>query len=393
MATQSPLIIAGIDMGSSTTRVVITEHTDTDAQPRVIGVGKMETLGISKGYVVHEAEAVQSLSTAISRAEKMAGVQLERAYVSVGGISLETHHKKTELQLTRREVTEKDISLLQYQVTEEFLHTVKNKSVLHVIALHYYLDDEELFADPIGLSGAKLSADFSLVTCLTQHRDGLVSVVSAAGIDIIDIIASPIAASVIALPKRSRIAGAALVDIGSETLSLSVFEHDALVHVAVIPCGSSLITNDLALGLQISLEEAESLKANKRTEKVPVSKRKVLDIIEARVMDMLEIIQRRLTLWGKDRLLPGGITIIGGGSHHENIDTYVRTYLKLPAQILETEKLIPSKKGLDNGWFSAYGLCLLGDQQPTYRTSGITIKKFLKDTQSGLKSFIEQFLP
>lgn len=380
-------------MGSSTTRVVITERTENDTQPRVIGVGKMETMGISKGYVVHESEAVQSLLQAISRAEKMAGVTLERAYVSIGGISLETHHQSTEIPLTKKDISEKDLNMLRYQVTEEFSHTTKNKTILHVIPLHYYLDDEELFADPIGLSGNKLSADFSLVTCLTQHKDGLVSVVSQAGIDIIDIIASPIAASVIALPKRSRIAGAALVDIGSETLSLSVFEHDALVHVAVIPCGSSLITNDLALGLQISLEEAESLKANKQTEKVPVSKRKVLDIIEARVMDMLEIIQKKLTLWNKDRLLPGGITIIGGGSHHENIDTYVRTYLKLPAQILETEKLIPSKKGLDNGWFSAYGLCLLGDREPSYRTSGITIKKFLKDTQHGIKDFLEQFLP
>jgi cell division protein FtsA len=393
MASQSPLIIAGIDMGSSTTRVVITEHTETDAQPRVIGIGKMETMGISKGYVVHEAEAVQSLLQAITRAEKMAGVQLERAYISIGGISLETHHITTQIELTKREITDRDISMLRYQVTNEFSHTTKNKTILHAIPLRFTLDDEELFADPIGLSGNVLSAEFSLVTCLTQHRDGLVSVVSAAGIDIIDIVASPIAASVIALPKRARTAGAALVDIGSETLSLSVFEHDALVHVAVIPCGSSLITNDLALGLQISLEEAESLKANKQTEKVPVSKRKVLDIIEARIMDMLEIIQRRLISWSKDRLLPGGITIIGGGSNHENIDTYVRTFLKLPAQVLETEKLIPSKKGLDNGWFSAYGLCLLGDQQPTYRTSGITIKKFLKDTQSGLKSFIEQFLP
>jgi cell division protein FtsA len=127
MASQSPLIIAGIDMGSSTTRVVITEHTETDAQPRVIGIGKMETMGISKGYVVHEAEAVQSLLQAITRAEKMAGVQLERAYISIGGISLETHHITTQIELTKREITDRDISMLRYQVTNEFSHPTNER--------------------------------------------------------------------------------------------------------------------------------------------------------------------------------------------------------------------------------------------------------------------------
>ena len=390
---QSPSIIVGIDMGSSTTRVIITEHSEGETQPRVIGIGQAETSGISKGYVIHEREAVQSLIQAVKRAEKMAGVLVERAYISIGGISLETHHRTSKINLTRKEITEKDITALQHQVINEFLSQARNKTVLHAIPLQYVLDGEELFADPIGLSGNELVIDYSLVTCLTQHRDGLISVISQAGVDIIDTIASPIAASVIALAKRSRVAGSALVDIGSETLSLSVFEHDALIHVAVIPCGSSLITNDLALGLQISLDDAESIKSHQSAEKVTAPKKKITEIIEARVLDMLEIIQRKLVLWKRDRLLPGGITLIGGGSHHENIETYVRTFLKLPAQVMQSERLIPSKKGLDNGWFCAYGLCLLGDEQPSYRASGVTVKKLFKDTRSSIKQFIEQFLP
>ncbi len=393
MMPQTPSIIAGIDIGSTTTRVIITEHAGTGMSPRVIGVGKSETIGISKGYVVHEEEAVRSLITAIRMAEKMANIKLERAYVCIGGISLETHHRTSSINLTKKDISSKDILTLHHEVTEQFLDHTKNKSVLHTIPLQYKLDGEDLFADPIGLSGGQLAADFSLVTCLTQHKDGLVSVVSRAGIDIIDIIASPIASSVIALSQRSRIAGSALVDIGSETLSISIFEHDALVHVAVIPCGASLITNDLALGLQVSLDEAEEIKFGKKIDRTNVSKRKVLDIVEARIMDIMEIIEKRLVLWGKDRLLPGGITMIGGGSQHENIDTYARNYLKLPVTIVQTEKVIPSKKGLDASWFSAYGLCFLGNQNPQYRTSGITLKKFWKDTRGTIRDFFEQFLP
>ena len=393
MMPQTPSIIAGIDIGSTTTRVIITEHAGTGMSPRVIGVGKSDTIGISKGYVVHEEEAVRSLISAIRMAEKMANIKLERAYVCIGGISLETHHKNSSINLTKKDISAKDILSLHHQVTEQFLDHTKNKSVLHTIPLQYKLDNEDLFADPIGLSGNQLSADFSLVTCLTQHKDGLVSVVSRAGIDIVDIIASPIASSVIALSQRARIAGAALIDIGSETLSISIFEHDALVHVAVIPCGASLITNDLALGLQVSLDEAEEIKFGKKIDRTTVSKRKVLDIVEARIMDIMEIIEKRLVLWSKDRLLPGGITMIGGGSQHENIDTYARNYLKLPVTIVQTEKVIPSKKGLDAAWFSAYGLCFLGNQNPQYRTSGITLKKFWKDTRGTIRDFFEQFLP
>lgn len=393
MMPQTPSIIAGIDIGSTTTRVIITEHAGTGMSPRVIGVGKSETIGISKGYVVHEEEAVRSLITAIRMAEKMANIKLERAYVCIGGISLETHHRNSSINLTKKDISAKDILSLHHQVTEQFLDHTKNKSVLHTIPLQYKLDGEDLFADPIGLSGGQLAVDFSLVTCLTQHKDGLVSVVSRAGIDIIDIIASPIASSVIALSQRSRIAGSALIDIGSETLSISIFEHDALVHVAVIPCGASLITNDLALGLQVSLDEAEEIKFGKKIDRTTVSKRKVQDIVEARIMDIMEIIEKRLVLWGKDRLLPGGITMIGGGSQHENIDTYARNYLKLPVTIVQTEKVIPSKKGLDPAWFSAYGLCFLGNQNPQYRVSGITLKKFWKDTRGTIRDFFEQFLP
>lgn len=390
---QGPTIIAGIDIGSTTTRVIITEHAGSGMHPRVIGVGKTETIGISKGYVVHEEEAVRSLHSAIKMAEKMANVTLDRAYVCIGGISLETHHQSSSIHLQRKEISTKDTLMLRSQAIEDFLVKTKNKTVLHAIPLNYVLDDEELFADPIGLSGSELSAHFSLVTCLTQHRDGLVSVVSRAGIDIIDIVASPVAASVVTLSQRAKTAGCALVDIGAETLSLSVFEHDALVHVAVIPCGASLITNDLALGLQVSLDEAESIKFGKKIDRTPVGKRKVLDIVEARIMDMMEIIQKRLTLWNRDRLLPGGITLIGGGSQHENIDTYVRTFLKLPVHTVSADKIIPSKRGLDASWFSVYGVCFLGDQDPTYRTSGITIKKFLKDARGSIRNFLEQFLP
>ncbi len=391
MLQQTPSIIAGIDIGSHMTRVIITEHAGSDTPPRVIGVGRSETTGITKGTVVDEGEAARSLARAIRMAEHMAQVSLERAYVCIDGMTLETHHVTGSIHPQKKDISQKDINLLIQQVSDQFHSEEHNRTILHCIPLVYFLDNQELSTEPIGLSGATLSARFSVVSCLTQHNDNIVSVVSKTGIDIIDLIASPIASSVVTLSKRARTAGSAIVDIGSDMLTLSIFEHDALIHVATIACGSNLITNDLALGLQITLEEAELLKLGKK--QMDKSKRKILDITEARVIDIMEVIQKKLTVWNKKGLLPGGITLIGGGSQIENMETYAKTSLKLPAHVPNASKIIPCKKILGNAWLPVYGLCMLGDQKPQFRAAGINIKKIFKDTRNIVKDFLSEFLP
>lgn len=392
MTPQSPSIIAGIDIGSNTIRVIITEQVENENLPRVIGVGRSTTSGVTKGYIINENEILQPLVSAIRMAETMAGVKLDRVYVCMNSISLKTTHVTNSLSLEKKTISEKDITYIVHQVSDDFNYQEKNRSLLHTIPLTYYLDGEELFANPVGLNGDKLSIKYALVSCLTQHRDSLISVISNAGLDITDIVASPIATSTVSLPRRVQAAGAALIDIGAETLSVSIFENNTLVHTAVIPCGANFITNDLALGLQISLEDAEMIKLGKQTEKT-VTRRRVQDIIEARITDMADIIKKKLVLWNRDRLLPGGITLVGGGSHYEHMNTHIRNHLKLPTQTIQSEKIIPSKKSLNNSWLAVYGVCLLGNQQPQYRSTGISLKKVFKDIKDSTKSFIEQFLP
>lgn len=392
MTPQSPSIIAGIDIGSNTIRVIITEQVENENLPRVIGVGRSTTSGVTKGYIINEDEISQPLTSAIRMAETMAGVKLDRVYVCMNSISLKTTHVTNSLSLEKKTISEKDITYIVHQISDDFNYQEKNRSLLHTIPLTYYLDGEELFANPIGLNGDKLSIKYALVSCLTQHRDSLISVISKAGLDITDIVASPIATSTVSLPKRVQAAGAALIDIGAETLSVSIFENNTLVHTAVIPCGANFITNDLALGLQISLEDAEMIKLGKQTEKT-VTRRRVQDIIEARITDMADIIKKKLVLWNRDRLLPGGITLVGGGSHYEHMNTHIRNHLKLPTQTIQSEKIIPSKKSLNNSWLTVYGVCLLGNQQPQYRSTEISLKKVFKDIKDSTKSFIEQFLP
>ncbi len=392
MIPQSPSIIAGIDIGSNTIRVIITEQTESDSHPRVIGIGKSVTSGVTKGYIINEDEVFMALTSAIRAAETMAGIKLDRVYVCMNSVSLKTDHITNTISLEKKIISERDISYIIHQTRDNFHQQNKNRSLLHTIPLAYYLDREELFAHPIGLTGKELSIKYSLVSCLTQHQDGFISVISKAGLDIIDIIASPIAAGVVALPKRVRSAGAALVDIGAETLSISIFEYDNLIHTAVVPCGANFITNDLALGLQISLDDAELIKLGKNIEKT-VTRRRVQDIIEARILDMADIIKKKLASWNRDRLLPGGITLVGGGSHYEHMNTLIRNHLKLPTQTIQIEKIIPSKRILDNAWVAVYGACLLGNQQPNYRSTGISLRKVFKDIKDSTKNFIEQFLP
>lgn len=391
MLPQTPSIIAGIDIGSHMTRVIIAEHSGPETPPRVIGVGRSVTTGVTRGIVTDINETARSLQKAIQTAEKMAQVQLERAYVCIDGISLETHHVTGSIHPQKREITNRDITHLHDQVNGQFNEEEKNRTILHTIPLTYYLDKEELTSDPVGMSGNTLSAKFTLISCLTNHRDSIISVVSKTGIDIVDMVAAPVAASVVTLSKRARIAGSAIVDIGADMLTISIFEHNALVHVATLPFGSNLITNDLALGLQISLEEAELLKLGRK--QVDKSKRKILDIVEARVMDIMEVVQKKLTSWNRNGLLPGGVTLIGGGSQTENIEQYAKNTLKLPVTVPSAEKMIPCKKILGNSWFPVYGLCLLGDQKPQFRATGMNLKKMFKDLKGSIRDIFQEFIP
>lgn len=360
-------IITGIDVGTHTIRVVVSELTKGNGAPHIIGTGLAESKGLRHGYIVNDRDAVESINAAIRAAEKSSGITIKNAYLSVGGISLESFVSSGTTVISRAdsEVTDLDIEKLS-KSSEDNLPNIQNKKVIDSIPIMFKLDGKEVLGKPQGMKGTKLEVKTLFITCLEQHLNDLVHAVEEAGVDVIDYVAAPIAASLIALSKKQRVVGCVLVNIGAETVSLVVFDDDIPISLQVFPIGSTDITNDIALGLRIPLEEAERLKLGNLSDNY--SKKKLDEIIEARLSDIFDLVEAHLKKIGRNELLPAGVIITGGGAGIGTIEDLARAALKLPSKIA-APLLLTNQKGQvrDSSWFVAYGLCVYGfmDRRPS----------------------------
>jgi len=311
-------IVTGIDIGTYQVKVVIAGHPDNPReQPRILGTGYAESRGLRNGYITSVSEISRSISAAVAQASKAAQVKVKKAYVGIGGVGLDEAFSRGETVVERgdSEITERDVPRA-IAASEAALPPAAtlNRKVIHTIPLRYAVDGARVMGrSPIGMKGMRLSVETLFITCLERHVNDLVAAVEEAGIEVEDIAASPLAASFVALGKMQKRVGCVLANIGSETLSVIVFEDDIPISIKVFPIGSSDITHDLALGLRISPEEAEQLKQGAVLGST-FSKKKIEDLIGRRVSDMFKLVDAYLKKIGKSELLPGGIILTGGGS-------------------------------------------------------------------------------
>lgn len=381
-------LVTGIDIGSSSIRVVIAEYTDGGGLPTVVGTGSAESRGLRHGYVANFAEAKKSIESAIRDAERRTGTTVKKAFLAIGGISLESSLASGSVFVYRadNEVTDLD-TRRALETAEEKLSRGGNKEIIHAIPVRYRLDDEDVLGRPVGLKGTRLEATTLFITCLRQHLKDLVEVVEECGIAVEDVMAAPLAASFVMLTKRQKTAGCVLANIGAETLSVAVFENNLPISIKVFPIGGMEITNDIALGFRIPLEEAEEVK---RGDNTLYPRKKLEDIIQARLSDIFELIEAHLKKIGKSGLLPAGVVISGGGAALPLIEELARSSLRLPARLgtPQVMKTSPSNQLSDSQWSVAYGLCIMGLNERE--------EPMMADLSRGsgkILSWFKQFLP
>jgi cell division protein FtsA len=386
-------ISVGIDIGSATTRVVVGEFLKGEKNPRVIGIGESETRGVRHGYIVSISDAAMSLKGALLSAEKVSGIKIKRAFVSIGGITLRSEITSGTAVISKAdgEVTSLDINKALEEAEGNL--NLSNKKVIQVFPLSFRLDSKEVMGRPEGMRGIKLEAKSLFITSSISHWEDLIEVIAEAGIDPINIIASPIAAANIALSEKQKIVGSALVGIGAETVTLVVFENGLPISLHTFPIGSSDITNDIALGLRIPLEKADGLKLGIiSSDYSNYPKKKLDEIIEARLTDIFELIENHLKKIKRNELLPAGIIFVGGGSSAEKLEELSKNVLKLPSKIGTTELFGTTKTKLrDPAWFVALGLITKEKDNEGYSDS--SIQNFWKDIKTLLKSMVKQLMP
>ncbi len=355
----------GIDIGTHQIKVVVGELVNVNNKPytKIIGTGIAESKGLRHGYIVNGADVTASIETAVKMAEKASGIKINKAFIAVGGIGLTSVASTGNTIVSRADlqITEMDIEKASINCEENIPNNlIQNQKILHSIPLSYKIDGKPILSkSPLDMKGTKLEVKMLFVTCLEPHLNDLLEAVDETGIDVIDVMASPIAASFATLSKLQKTAGCVLVNIGSETMSIVVFENNIPVSLEVFPIGSTDITNDIALGLKIPLEEAENIKIGS-IGSGSYPKKKLEEIISARLTDMFELVENHLKKIGRNGLLPAGVFITGGGSGIGMIEDFAKGALKLPSRIAELNLNDQKTNVKDSTWSVAYGLCMLG---------------------------------
>jgi len=352
---KSPISV-GIDIGTNTTKAVVIEH-GKDGAFHILGASSVTTRGIKQGYVTNSEDIEKTIETLKQDLARKTGLPIKHAIISIGGISLESILAQGGSVISRadNEITELDI---EKSITEALgsLNTA-NKKVIHEVPVEYRIDGDPIYGNPVGMKGVRLDTRTLFITTLEQHYNNILEAMSSSGITVTDVIASPLAISLSVLSERQRNAGCALIDIGEDVTIVSIFEDGNIVILKSFPFGANNVTNDIALGLQVPLEDAELLKTGHIVGSFP--KKKIDEIVDARTSEMFTSIQKFLKKIGRHQLLPAGAILVGGGSQTSNIELIAKRILKIPVRIAEARSILPHKAmRQDPLWFVALGLCV-----------------------------------
>lgn len=341
----------GLDIGTSTVRCVIGMFDSPEAAtPSIIGYGSAVNTGMRKGVVSHIEDVAGAIAQAVHEAERLSGVRISQATVNIGGAHVAGVNSRGVIAIS---AADREISIDDRMRVEEAATIIQlppNRDIIQVFAKNYRLDGQDNIKDPVGMHGVRLEVDTHIVTAATPSLKSLTSALTHSGIAASHYTTSSLAAAEAVMTRQQKESGTVLLDIGAGTTSLVVMEDGEVQHVAVIPIGGMNLTNDLAIGLRTDLDIAEATKLQhgsvKPEAKINRQVRVKHDnqdyqfnlgdihmILEARIDELFEYVDKELKKIGKSRKLPGGVIIVGGSSALPGLAEYAKEALQLPARI------------------------------------------------------------
>lgn len=375
--------IVGLDIGTQNIRVVQAKYGAADGVLSVIGASEVPASGIRRGVLVDIEEAVSSISSALEKVERMTGVPVESANVSVGGnhISSVSSHGVIAVSRADGEISENDI--VRVIDASQAISIPQNREVLHVFPKTFTLDGQAGIKDPLGMTGIRLEVDTIIVQAGLPFMKNLHKAIMQAGLEVDDLVLAPCASAESVLTKRQKDLGVCLVDLGAGTTSVAVYEEGDLLHTVVLPVGQMHITNDIAIGLRCSIDTAEKVKvAYGHTDPKAVDKLEeinlahidpseeevamrtyVVEIIEARLEEIFDLVRGELKKIGRDGKLPAGIVLTGGGSKIPGIADFTKQALRLPVMVGIPQNINTIIDRVDDpGFATSVGLLLWGSK-------------------------------
>lgn len=389
MARNQETMIVGIDIGSGNIRAIGAVRRDNAKYPVVVATYKKSISGIDRGNIIDHKDVTEAIIEAIEELENQSNASTVHTLISLGATGLSSHHASGYAQVSRGDASVTDLDIENsIKDGNRAIPDLRNKSIVHAIPIDHKVDGNKIQGSIIGVRGNKLETKTLFVTYPLQCMNVLKKTLESANVRVTDIVAGPLAESIPLLTKKQKIAGVALINIGQAVTSLLVYEKNIPLLISTIPVGGDDITKDIALGMKVTLEEAEEMKCGRLTSSY--SKRKVEEIIEARLEDLCLKITKELSRIMRNELLPGGIIVCGSSSLVPRLEYVFRNELKLPVKIVTNELVrITSDTLRDGGWARSYGLTFLAPQD----TENDVLRDVITSFFIRVKKIISQFLP
>jgi cell division protein FtsA len=345
-------VFAAIDVGTTKVCTVVGEVLPN--QPlRIIGVGIAAANGLSRGMVENLRDAADSIHTSVEQAERSSGTRIVSAHVAVAGPHLSCLNNRGIIAIPDRErpISHDDVSRVLDGARVVSIPT--NRDIIHAVPRYYVVDGQDHVSDPVGMFGQRLDVETHIITGLTTVLQNATKCVESAGVHVESLIASALASAESVLDAEERRQGVILADIGGGTTDVAVFVDGAICHTEVLPVGGSHITRDLVIGLRCPYQSAEDAKelfghaipsAVDPEETVElevfgsegrkaVSRRRISEIIQARMEEICEMVMREARRAVHDDILSAGLVLTGGTANLAGIASLAEQVTGLPARV------------------------------------------------------------
>ena len=400
--------IAACDFGSSKVAILICEITPSGLE--VAGFGQAHSRGVRKGVVVNLDSTVEALQEAIHEAQSLSQVDIDFLVCGVTGTHIQCLPSNGMIPVREREIRQLDV-----QKVLETASTVSlplDREVIQVVPQEYIVDGQDGIHQPVGMYGRRLEARVQIVTGAVTTLQNIRRCLQKADLDADAFISHPLASARAVVGAQEREAGVCVVDIGAASTDMVVFQDGVLSWLQSISIGGMHLTNDLAVGLKTSLNDAEEIKHRYGCvlqpdpyEKVEIvglagaemrqiDRRLITTILQPRVEEILQLVRNELAKRGVDESLPSGIVLTGGSSLLKGILDVSHSVFSLPCRLGRPERLGGLSEMISTPVYSSLvGLIQLGFEQSedlkymasVYQKKGV--KKFQAQVFRWMKDF------
>jgi len=345
-------LIAGLDIGTDTIKVLIASKDSEDSDFEVLAQVRKPCSGVRHGVVIKPKKVAEEIRIAMDEALLSSGQKINSVYSNINGSHLTAVFSKGVIAVSRAdaEISQEDIDRVVQNAQKISLPS--NKEIIDFFPKEFIIDGEGGIKEALGMKGTRLEAEVLLVCILSPYLQNLTKAIDGANLQINYIQCSPIAAARAVLTPQQKELGVAVVDIGTDTTGIAVFEEENLIHTAIFPIGAKHITKDIAIGLRCDIGLAEKIKREfgtcilkrdkkekykrdkiKLSDSLSFSRKMLVRIIEARVSEIFDQVDKELKKISRQKLLPAGIVLTGGGAKTSRIVELARKELKLPCRI------------------------------------------------------------